>query len=219
MSANNEQFQEQDQDSSAAQDLGAALNEGSDPGFVVSSDARKRKLSPGTMAVGGVLLCCAAVTYFMYLKNGPKAASAATPGTAQASTTINEFLSSDTENVARMKSMLQDTEKAVQQMQSQPAKTQVPLDDLKTNPFRQVTTKVSEHAEEDAAKKRRDEMLKSVGTLHVQSIMSGTRKAAMINGKMYQEGQQVDRFTVERIQPGSVIVRCEKSRFELKMQK
>ncbi len=115
--------------------------------------------------------------------------------------------------------MLRDTEKAVQQMQSQPSKTQVPLEDLKTNPFRQVTTKVSEHTEEDGIKKKREETLKAAQALKVQSILVGRTNAAMISGKMYSEGQAIDRFTIEKIAPGSVIIKCEKMRFELKMQK
>jgi len=215
MSIDNEPTQ--DQDEQGAADLNAALNEG-DTEFVIAAKP-KRQLSPGTMAVAGVLLCCGAITYFMYVKNGPKAASAATPGTAQASSTITQFLSSDTENVEKMKAMLRDTEKAVQQMQSQPSKTQVPLDDLKTNPFRQLTTKVSERAEEDEVKKKREETLKAAQGLKVQSILVGKNNAAMINGKMFQEGQTIDRFTIEKIATGSVIIRFEKLRFELKMQK
>jgi hypothetical protein len=205
------------------QDLSSALNETSDGNFVLEENTPKRQVSAGTLAVGGLIAACAAVVYFMYLRNGPQAANAS-DATAAANSTITQFLSADGENVEKMKQMLKDTEKAVQQFQNHPAKSQVPLDNLRTNPFRQVTTelgnKAEEKAAEEAAKRKREETLKAVQSLRVQSIIAGgARKAVMINNKMYTEGEEVDRFVVEKIKSGSVIVRFEKSRFELKMQK
>ena len=213
---------QQSDDQNGEPDL-SALNEPSEGNFILES-SNKKQVSAGTLAVGGLIVACAAGVYFMYLRNGPSAANASSETTAQASTTITQFLSSDVENVEKMKQMLRDTEKAVQQFKTHPGKSQVPLDALRTNPFRQVGTELGEKAEEkaaaEAAKKRREETLKAVQGLKVQSIIAGgSRKAVMINNRMYQEGEEVDRFVVDKIKPGSVIVRFEKSRFELKMQK
>ena len=41
----------------------------------------------------------------------------------------------------------------------------------------------------------------------------------MINNTLYLEGQQVDQFIIERIEPGRVVVKTGVYRFELKMQK
>ena len=41
----------------------------------------------------------------------------------------------------------------------------------------------------------------------------------MINNTMYTEGQQVDSFVVEKINPGTVVVKSSVYRFELRMQK
>jgi hypothetical protein len=77
---------------------------------------------------------------------------------------------------------------------------------------------------ETAAKKRREEerqaVLKAVATLNLQSVIhSGTIKSCMINNTLYTEGQQVDDFVIERIDPGAVIVKNGVYRFELRMQK
>ena len=50
-------------------------------------------------------------------------------------------------------------------------------------------------------------------------IHSGTRKSCMINNTLYTEGQEIDSFVVERINPGAVVVRNGVYRFELRMQK
>ena len=41
----------------------------------------------------------------------------------------------------------------------------------------------------------------------------------MINNTMFVEGQQIDGFTIEKINPSSVIVKNGSYRFELQMQK
>jgi hypothetical protein len=59
-----------------------------------------------------------------------------------------------------------------------------------------------------------------VQNLKLQSIVhSGKSAACMINNILYQPGQQVDQFTVERINPTSVILRSGTFRFEVGMEK
>lgn len=215
MSFNKDQ-QDGVQESGGAEDLSAALSE-PEAGFI--TEQPKKQLSAGTLAVGGLVVLIAGAVYFMYLRNGPQAAKAA-DATSSATTTINQFLSGG-QNAAQMKQMLDDTEKAVQQFRNNdPAKTQVPIAELKTNPFSQPTAAKTGNNADREAKKLREEMVKAVQALKVQSVIhGGKRKAAMINGTLYQEGQQVGQFVVEKIGPGSVIVRNGKSRFELKMQR
>jgi hypothetical protein len=200
-----------------ANDLSAALGEG-EMSFV--STEKKQQVGTGTIVVGGLIVAAAALTYFMHLRSGPSKASAS-PATTNADATITQFLSEDTKNAERMRQLLKDTEKAVQQFQQQPAKTQVPIDQLKTNPFRtEAAANKSEEAEKAAEKKRKEELLAEVGTLKVQTIMSGgKRKAAMINGVLRTEGESLQGFEIEKIGPDSVIVKRGGSRFALKMQK
>src|SRR2546426_863445 len=61
---------------------------------------------------------------------------------------------------------------------------------------------------------------KAVQTLQLQTVViRANRKACMINNTMYQEGESVESFTIEKISPSAVIVRSGVYRFELKMAK
>jgi hypothetical protein len=220
MSTESENVESQGQEDAAitgAEDLSAALTEG-DASFVTTE--KKHQLSTGTLVVAGLIAAAAALTYFMHLRTGP-AKAAANPATANADATISQFLSNDSQNAERMRQLLKDTEKAVQQFQQQPGKTQVPLDELKTNPFRtEFAAAKNEEAEKAVEQKRKDELRTAAATLKVQTIMSGgKRKAAMINGSLKAEGEEVNGFEVEKINTDSVIVRKDGSRFALKMQK
>ena len=211
-----------------AGDLGEALA-GQETTFV--AEAQKKTLSQGTLLVTVLLAACGGALYFMYARSGPSAAGAAeTTATAAASTTINQFLTNGGGNVELMKQMLKDTEKVVEQFKSHPAKTQVPLTRLQTNPFRQNVAKTSAETQADAAaaaKKKLAEERKAVvaaaKALKLQSILhsqrAGSRKACMIDNKMYTEGDVVGGFTVERIAAGEVFVKQGKHRFKLVMKK
>jgi hypothetical protein len=212
----NVESQEQEGATTGAEDLSAALTEG-DTSFV--STEKRQPIGTGTLVVGGLIAAAAAMTYFMHLRTGP-AKAAANPATANADATITQFLSNDSQNAERMRQLLKDTEKAVQQFQQQPAKTQVPIENLKTNPFRtELTAAKNEEAEKAADKKKKDELLQAAAALKVQTIMSGKRKAAVINGTLRTEGEEVNGFEVEKINADTVIVRKDGSRFSLKMQK
>jgi hypothetical protein len=221
MSTESENVESQGQEDASAtngaEDLSAALTEG-DTSFV--STEKKHQLSTGTLVVGGLIAAAAAMTYFMHLRTGPAKASA-NPATASADATITQFLSNDSQNAEKMRQLLKDTEKAVQQFQQQPTKTQVPLEELKTNPFRtEFGAAKNEEAEKAAEQKRKDELRTAAASLKVQTIMSGgKRKAAMINGTLKAEGEEVNGFEIEKISSDSVIVRKDGSRFALKMQK
>ncbi len=59
-----------------------------------------------------------------------------------------------------------------------------------------------------------------LGCSNRASVMySESRRACMINNTLFLEGQQCDGFTVERINPNSVIVKNGGYRFELSMQR
>ena len=95
---------------------------------------------------------------------------------------------------------------------------------MKTNPFRYAAPKDSSETEGEAASKKRREdervaMLKAVQGLQLQSVMRGAHAACMINNTLYQEGQNVEGFTIEKINPQGIIVKNGVYRFELKMQK
>ena len=207
------------EEDAAPGDLDEALSD-ADPTFV--TEEPRKPLSRGTLVIAIILAACAAATYFMYVRNGPSKAGAATVEAAQADATIQTFLSAD--NVKAMKEMLRNTHKVVQQFLASPGKTQVPIEELRTNPFRLSSAKVKATDEDAVSKQRREEeratVLKAAQALQLQSIIhSGARKACLINNTMYTEGAKADAFTIETIGPASVIVRSGQYRFELKMQR
>lgn len=193
-----------------------------DPSFIASE--APKQVNKTTL----VLLLVAAVggagLYFMHVRSGPKKATAAAIQSEQAGKAITQFLSGGTSNIKAMEDLLKNTEKVVQKFLTYPSVTQVPLTELQTNPFRMSIAKSGAAPTDAQEKKRKDEerqaAIKNVQALTLQSvIVSGDRKACMINNTMYREAQQVNGFTVESIKTGAVIVRSGAYRFELKMQK
>jgi hypothetical protein len=207
------------------ENLQDALGETGETEFVSTESGSSKK--PNALVILGLVLAVAGGGYLWHARGGPASADAASTEADKASQTVSKFLDGGTKNVAMMEKMLRDTEKVVQQFLNYPSMKQVPLADLHTNPFRMRNEKTEDgkpSESETAAKKRREEerqaVLKAVATLNLQSVIhSGTLKSCMINNTLYTEGQQVDDFVIERIDPGAVIVKNGVYRFELRMQK
>ena len=200
-------------------DLSGVLGGGEGGGFV---SEEKKPLNTGTLVMAGFLLACGIGTYVMYTRNAP-AKTAPSADAAAAQTTITQFLSDDKQNVSKMKDLLQNTEKAVEQFRAAPSKTQVPLDELQTNPFRIAATTPDGAPSDDEAAKKAEEAraatLKAAQALNLQFIVVGKKKSCLINNARYLEGQQVGEFTIESISPNSVVIQKDDARFELKMKK
>jgi preprotein translocase subunit SecG len=209
-------------DGTDGSDLSGVLGSGDGGGFV--SDEKKKPLNTGTLVMAGFLLACGVGTYVMYTRNAP-ANTGPSADTTAAQTTITQFLSDDKQNVSKMKDLLQNTEKAVEQFRAAPAKTQVPLEALQTNPFRfGPATPDGAPADDDAATKKKAEearaaTLKAAQALNLQFIVVGKKKSCLINNGRYLEGQQVGEFTIESISPNAVVISKDDARFELKMKK
>ncbi|HZL37354.1 MAG TPA: hypothetical protein VFC78_18695 [Tepidisphaeraceae bacterium] len=213
--------QEHTEPSETANEFGDEL----DPSFVSGDSAKSNK---GTLSALGLVLAIGGALCFWYFRHGPQTAVAASPDAA-ASTTINAFLSGDAGNVKLMDQTLRETDKVVQEFRGYPGKTQVPVGDLKTNPFRlgEPVAKVvvaPPDPDEGALLRRREEeraaARKAVQSLQLQSVLrGGTRKACMINNTLYKEGDEAEGFTVEQIGPSLVVVRKGVYRFELRMTK
>ena len=170
--------------------------------------------------LGGLAVVGVATVWFMFFRHGPASASAA--DSPQTNSEVKQFL--DSGNINLMKQTLKNTEKIVQQFRAYPGKTQVPLADLRGNPFRELPSKPQDHGPlnpRDDEKEQREHaaVVKAVSGLHLQSVIRGGRhKACMINNTMYQEGQQIGPFTIAEISPQTVVLEAGKYRFELKMQ-
>jgi len=211
------------EDASRSEDLAAALA-GPETEFVATEE--KKPATQGLIFLAVLVVVGIGGTYFMYLRQGPNSAAAATPEAQKAEQTINTFLNNGPDGIKMMQTMLKDTEKVVKQFLEYPSVTQIPLANLHTNPFKAGKAKdatPAEETEEAAARKREEEKLaiaKASEALKLQSIIySGARKACMINNTMYQEGQQIEQFTIDKIEPARVIVKTGTYRFELKSKR
>jgi hypothetical protein len=224
MSSGSEHTQQQGSGENPGEDLSAALG-GQESEFVVSSE-EKKPAAQGLLYLLLLLAVGGGGTYYMYKRSPASAQASVTPEAAQAEQTVNEFLASGPSGIKRMHDMIKDTEKVVQQFLEYPSMTQVPLSSLHTNPFKfaQEGGENGASPSEDALKRKRVEekqaAIRASEALQLQSIIhSGSRKACMINNTMYLEGQQVEQFTIEKIEPARVIVKTGSFRFELKMQR
>jgi hypothetical protein len=220
----------QDQSSGDGDQLASALSSGDmgDANFVVETTSKAPAKS--TIALFLVLVVGAGSVYFMYRRTGPQSASAAaSKETTEAKKTISTFLSGKESNIKAMESMLKNTQMVVQQFLAYPSVTQVPLSDLRTNPFRAKERTANnggpqENLNDIAERRRREEervsIRKAADGLQLQSIMfSDARKACMINNTLYREAQMIDGFTIEKINPSSVIVKNGPYRFELGLRR
>ena len=187
--------------------------------------AEKKPLNQTAMMLFFIVLIGGAGTYFMYYRNGPQSAKAADPTVVKAEATINDFMKSGSKNVSMLRLLLDGTAKIVEQFKAYPNMTQIPLADLKANPFHFANFKAAPDVDpEEIAKKKKEEervaILKKVQALQLQTVVvNGNRKACMINNTMFQEGETLDGFTLEKINPNAVVVKNGSYRFELRMSK
>jgi hypothetical protein len=188
---------------------------------------QRAPVNRSTIVTFVVLVIGVASVWFMYQRTGPKSAEASTNSkeSVDAKKTINTFLSGGDASIKLMETMLRSTQKVVEQFLSYPSMTQVPLSELRTNPFR--IREIVPRSGDDGAyadRRRREEerlaALHAVEGMRLQSIMySESRKGCMINGGLYVEGQKVEDFIIEKINPSSVVVKSGPYRFELTMQR
>ncbi len=188
------------------------------PDFIVDGESEgRRKFSTGTLVLGGLILAAFGGLALMHFRAGPATAQAST----EASKTITSFLGDGKKNLATMQQVLSDTDKLVEDFKNFPAAAQVPLEDLKRNPFSDGsdTAKPTEPVESFDRQARLDAAMKRVTGLKVQSVMySESTRSCMIDNRFRSEGDEFDGFTIEQIKPASVIVKADGFRFEVKVK-
>lgn len=172
----------------------------------------KRRFTRGTIVLGVLLATAVGGLTLMYFRSGPAQALGGT-----ANKDVTAFLGDGKKNVASMRETLSATDKVVEQFRQFPAAQQIPLEDLQKNPFSARATderpaETNRDAEIESAKKR-------AGQLKLSSIMfSETSRSCMINGKFRVEGDAFEGFTVDKIEPGSVIVKTNNVRLRLQVK-
>lgn len=175
---------------------------------------------------------------YLFYKHGPASASAAAPTALtepnEAQKSIAEFLQMGGQNISQIERGLRNTEQVVKQFNSYAEMTQVPLSELKSNPFRMDKPKepeglpspsaalASPFAEDAKAAlaAQRQKAAEAAGKLKIDFILTGrgnTGASAMIDGHMVRAGDKVGTFTVESIKPGVVVLRDGTMRFERRL--
>lgn len=206
-------------------DLTMALSGGGEANFVTET---KQPMSKGTMVVAGLLVACGAVTYFMYVRNGP-AEAAANPDQLKAQQVVEGFLSGP-DKAKEMRKLLENTEKVVQEFRKEPPQ----VTKLAGNPFEKEKPKPDEDVAAikaaQALEKLKTAAKEAAGELKLQTIIHKDPKkaACMINQRLLRKGERISAaegklmFTIAEIRSDavtlSVPVGTETLKFELKMK-
>jgi hypothetical protein len=182
----------------------------------------KPKMDRAMVLIAIITLVGAGLLYLMCSQSSASSAPES-PDVAAASETVTEFLSDGGRQLAAMRQTFTDTESLVSQVQKYPSASQVSVSQLTTNPFQYAQPKLTADVDEVAAKERKEQLrvsaLQAVQALHLQSVVSNsTRRACMIDGSFFTEGQTAEGFLIERIDSNSVILRQGDNRFQIRMQ-
>jgi hypothetical protein len=208
--------EENENDEDAANDPAASSD---DPFFAPPPKAPASKYS--IMGFGGIVVVLG-VFCFLHFR-GPSSATAAATPTIQANQTIAQFLSAGTNDIHDMETSLQNTQKQVRIFENYPSAKQVPLGNLKTNPF---AYRPGDQSAADIARKKAEqqaEIEKAAQDLKLQSIMYSSNphghSQCMINYSLCNTGGQIGGFTIIKINPNSIVLKQGLLQFELKIQK
>src|SRR5947209_17068159 len=127
---------------------------GEDGEFVVT--AEKKPLNQTAMMLFLILIVGGAGIYFMYFKAGPQSAHAADPTVVNAQASISDFMKGGNANITLLRRLIEGTSKIVEQFKAYPNVAQVPLAELKSNPFHLPAIKAAAQADDAAtlAKKK-----------------------------------------------------------------
>jgi membrane-associated HD superfamily phosphohydrolase len=199
-------------------ELSETLTDSSETEFVAEEPKQSNR---GTLMMGVLVAAAVGGMYLMHLRTGPATAIAA-PESVAAANTINSFLSDTGQNAIAMKRMLKETEKEVQQFSTEHTVTQIPLEDLKTNPFRFASDKGDESAEQSKAKREEEHATARADAqklqVDLQSIITGEHNTCLIHNTMYTQGQTVDGFVIAEIDSSKLIVRRGEYAFSVPMR-
>jgi hypothetical protein len=167
-----------------------------------------------------------------FVFNGPKSATAATATDSSATSTsavasqvrtsaVEQFLAGGAGDIKAARDLMRHTEQVVETFKTYPSTNQVPLGNLKVNPFQQQTANQVDLSQEQAKARKAQERADAVAAaqqLQLQSVLhSKVAPACLMNNTLLREKQSVNGFIVERINPKSVIVHRGIYRFEVRL--
>lgn len=193
--------------------------------------APKKSLSKGTIIFVVVAALAAGGLWWMKQRTGgPAPAEAADAGVDAARASIQQFLAGGSGSVSEMKTLLADSENITDKFASFNENRQVPLEELKTNPFyHEIPLDDSATLEaprldlsrqqQEARRIEMERLSNAAAQLQVQTIFFGRNPTAMIGGKICQVGQQIGEFKVTAIRADAVELGAGAHRFELKLKR
>jgi hypothetical protein len=168
---------------------------------------------------------------------GPSPAEAADPNVDAARASIQQFLADGSGSVAEMKALLADSDQITDKFASYSENRQVPLEEIKNNPFYQeveaaevaddvpavdLTRQQQEERARREAERNRAELERltlAASKMEVQTIFFGKNPTALIDGKICRVGQEIGEFTIAAIRADGVELRNGKNSFDLKLKR
>ena len=171
----------------------------------------------------------AATVYGLSLRKGPEEASAEQKTVeCRVDSAILRIANTSSINV-KMPSSGQVTGKILKTFYDQIAKRQIPLRDLKKNPFVNVPAKranvtivkkssKAKPSEKSPQEISREKAMTAFKTLHLQSVMMGRDGGkALISGNLLAVGQTIEGFKIKSISPRLVVLVRDGIEFTLEM--
>jgi hypothetical protein len=173
-----------------------------------------RRLHPRTL--GGVLLVLALAAE-SYMMSRHTAAGSAREALAMRSPPVRVApLACAALGPACSAAAFDEAEQTLEKFTNSTSIRQIPLSQLKSNPFQQESSSTGGAAGNTPVAVDRAAVLNAVASLELESVaISQTRRSCTINNTACEEGQQIDGFTIETIANGSVTVSRGIYRFEL----
>jgi hypothetical protein len=187
-----------------------------------SNKGLKKVFNQGTFVIIAVVFVGAAILTIMRV--GDRGDNQANPKTAEIEIAIDVTLeklekqggvpAGNPLNKDTMDSLFNDTNKALTIFALDPAKVQIPVEYVKKDPFflsvaPQAVTATSARANPGNAKAENTltalrSLEAEVSAFDLQSVMTGSRPIAIINGEYLQPGQTIGSFTIKSIDPKGV---------------
>ena len=195
-----------------------------------ASFAQKKSSMGGMMLIIMVLLIAAGVLGVMRMTGG---VAGADKSLAEAEKKIDQALKKlagtsepGAAPAAGIEAIFKDADSVVTMFASDPSQKQVAPEQLQKNPFELfVAAKPAGGTSDSAAAidKMKAERLKQIHKeledLKLQSLLSGRKSLAVINGKVYNEGDMVGSFTIVSISPSGVRLTADGNTYTLQMEK
>lgn len=192
-------------------------DDGQPPEGEIPFGPKRRKVDTASLLMFGLLAAVAGATYLMILRAGFHGQSPSATAAA-ADSTISTFLTGGVQDFRQRVSMLHNTESVVSQFNSYPTSHQVPVNELRTDPFTSPQFRNIADTPASDANDEQEQHLAATDVVHglkLQSIVYGSRSVCMINGRPFTAGQGTGMFTVVKILPQSVVVRVGGEKFEI----